>query len=430
MIEDVAKNGTVDWAQLSDEETVSPEEHGKRIVFLAVILLLMLIFFWMENVMHKYKPKVGHETGITILLGICFSLAYFKWHGVNATDYEVFHFRPYVFFDFILPPIIFNSGYNMRRKKFFTNLGNIMITGLGVTFVCFTIYSAATYFVLAKMELTMTRYFNNLDPTHVVPETYPIEIPFMNVLMFTALICSSDVVAAVSIVDFSEQPKLYSCIFGEGIVNDIVSIVLFNTVEHLQETKFTRSTPWLILGEFACLAIVSILIGAAFGFACCLMFKHFYFLTTSVITETFLMTTFGLLAYFTSNGTVILGVEMSGIISMLVFAIIQGHYTWYNLSPQGKATTSVTYEFLGRACEALVYSYVGLSLYSCLPGFWSFELIGWELLIIIVGRIVGVLITFYLFRLCFRKATISFRQLLFIIYGGMIRGAIAFALVL
>jgi len=35
-----------------------------------------------------------------------------------------------------------------------------------------------------------------------------------------------------------------------------------------------------------------------------------------------------------------------------------------------------------------------------------------------------------MFRLCFKKKTINFRELCFITYAGMIRGAIAFALVL
>lgn len=42
----------------------------------------------------------------------------------------------------------------------------------------------------------------------------------------------------------------------------------------------------------------------------------------------------------------------------------------------------------------------------------------------------GVLGTFYCFRTCFKKKTIEFKELLFITYAGMIRGAIAFALVL
>jgi NhaP-type Na+/H+ or K+/H+ antiporter len=136
------------------------------------------------------------------------------------------------------------------------------------------------------------------------------------------------------------------------------------------------------------------------------------------------------MAYFTAEITIILGVAMSGIIALLTFAIIQAHYTWYNLSPQGKSTTSVTYEFLGKSAEALVYSYVGVSVYTSIPGWWSWDLIIGETLIIIIGRIIGVIATFYLFRLCFKKKTINFKELLFITWGGMIRGAIAFALVL
>ena len=142
------------------------------------------------------------------------------------------------------------------------------------------------------------------------------------------------------------------------------------------------------------------------------------------------MITFGFLAYFASENTVLIGLQMSGIISLLTFAIIQSHYTWYNLSPQGKSTTAVTFAFLGHTAEAAVYSYVGISLYSTIPGWWSFGWISIQLVIIILGRIVAVIGTFYLFRLCFRKKTISFNELIFITYGGMIRGAIAFALVL
>jgi len=53
-----------------------------------------------------------------------------------------------------------------------------------------------------------------------------------------------------------------------------------------------------------------------------------------------------------------------------------------------------------------------------------------QFLIIVVGRIIAVFTTFYLFRLCFKSRNINFRELCFITYAGMIRGAIAFALVL
>ena len=77
----------------------------------------------------------------------------------------------------------------------------------------------------------MVNYSLNNDDKDGGP--IPIDIDIMKLLLFTALLCSSDVVAAVSIVSYEAQPKLYSCVFGEGVFNDIVSIILFNTVESL-----------------------------------------------------------------------------------------------------------------------------------------------------------------------------------------------------
>ena len=86
----------------------------------------------------------------------------------------------------------------------------------------------------------MTNYYEIRTETKIEDEENPqiIDITIMQMLLFTALLCSSDVIAAVSIVDYTKQPKLFSCIFGEGVVNDIVSIILFNTVLQLQSVTF------------------------------------------------------------------------------------------------------------------------------------------------------------------------------------------------
>lgn len=80
--------------------------------------------------------------------------------------------------------------------------------------------------------------------------------------------------------------------------NDIVSIVLFNTVLALQSVEFSAKTPFRILAQFFALAVVSIAIGVFFGMITSLMFKHMRFLTISAVTETFLMLGAGLLSYF------------------------------------------------------------------------------------------------------------------------------------
>lgn len=144
----------------------------------------------------------------------------------------------------------------------------------------------------------------------------------MQILLLCALLCSSDVVSAVSIVDYKQQPKLYSCIFGEGVFNDIVSIILFNTVEQLQSVSFEWWTPFVIIGEFFMLGIISLSLGAIMGFVTSLMFKHMRFLTHSAVCETFVIVGMSMFTYFAADMIIIAGIQMSGIISLLTCGII------------------------------------------------------------------------------------------------------------
>lgn len=157
--------------------------------------------------------------------------------------------------------------------------------------------------------------------------------------MFCSLMCSSDVIAAVSIVSYEDQPKLYSIVFGEGITNDAVSIILFNVITEFEHgQKFTSTTPFSILGKFLLLGFVSIAIGLVVGLLSSYIFKVARYLSHSAIIETSLMFCFAYISYTLS---MILG--MSGIITLLTTGIVMAHYTWYNLSPQGKHVSSATF---------------------------------------------------------------------------------------
>jgi len=198
----------------------------------------MFIFFFAEALFERYKFRCGHQTGVTVVFGVAFSMA---MHFLTKDAHiNVFKFSESIFFDFLLPPIIFNSGYNMRQKKFFQNIGNVSIFGIAVTFVCFSMYSAVTYILLQAEFFNMYNYSTGV--------TKIIKIDPLPLLLFTSLLCSSDVVAAVSIISYKEQPKLYSCIFGEGIFNDSVSIILFNAVESVINDEMTAATPFIVLG--------------------------------------------------------------------------------------------------------------------------------------------------------------------------------------
>ena len=117
---------------------------------------MMLFFFITGALIEKYKPRFGHETCLTIILGVTISVIMWASKPFTPCDSsktiecppEVFALKSGFFFDFFLPPIVFNSGFNMRKKKFFANLGNVALFGLVVTLVCFTIYAMATIWII------------------------------------------------------------------------------------------------------------------------------------------------------------------------------------------------------------------------------------------------------------------------------------------
>ena len=51
-----------------------------------------------------------------------------------------------------------------------------------------------------------------------------------DILLFSATICATDSVAALAMIKSEKFPKLFSVIFGEGMVNDSVSIILYKAV--------------------------------------------------------------------------------------------------------------------------------------------------------------------------------------------------------
>ena len=88
--------------------------------------------------MEKKKFIVCHETGVIIIIGIIFSSLLEIFDHDTA---DKIGFSNTVFFDILLPLIIFATGYNMRRKNFFDNIVNITkfgVLGTVLTFVFFT----------------------------------------------------------------------------------------------------------------------------------------------------------------------------------------------------------------------------------------------------------------------------------------------------
>lgn len=60
--------------------------------------------------------------------------------------------------------------------------------------------------------------------------TEPFELTTFEILLLCAQLCSSDIIAAVSLVKYAKYPRIFSLLLGEGLWNDAVAVVLSDTM--------------------------------------------------------------------------------------------------------------------------------------------------------------------------------------------------------
>jgi NhaP-type Na+/H+ or K+/H+ antiporter len=108
-----------------------------------IIFVLLALYVIIGSYMEHRKTPVGHETGVAIVTGFIVSLI--AWAAGYKDLNNTLEFNGDVFFYLCLPPIIFASGFNMRRKRFFENIGYIMLFGLFGTIFTFIMFSLLTF---------------------------------------------------------------------------------------------------------------------------------------------------------------------------------------------------------------------------------------------------------------------------------------------
>ena len=93
------------------------ENNNLTIETLLAIVILM-VYTVASPIFEKKNFHYMHESGLCMIIGIIITfIAMFVVPGSNFAD--TFNFDDQIFFTFILPPIIFSAGYNLRRTTFF-----------------------------------------------------------------------------------------------------------------------------------------------------------------------------------------------------------------------------------------------------------------------------------------------------------------------
>jgi NhaP-type Na+/H+ or K+/H+ antiporter len=137
----------------------SGHEHAEEAVFNAGILIIffmLMLYMLFEAYKHKKDLKFGHEASLVCVVGLAISAI--MWFYSIGEFSEMMTFNDNLFFYFVLPPIVFASGFNMYRKKFFGNLTNILIFGVCSTLITFALFSTFTMLISNNLTLYENQY--------------------------------------------------------------------------------------------------------------------------------------------------------------------------------------------------------------------------------------------------------------------------------
>ncbi|KAF9923488.1 monovalent cation:H+ antiporter, CPA1 (nhx1) [Linnemannia zychae] len=373
---------------------------------LLILTVLLIGAMWTSYYLQVRKITAIHETVISIMTGMLVGFIIRIAPGRMVQDMVTF--KHTYFFNLLLPPIILNSGYEMKQARFFRNLGSILTFAFVGTFISALVVGILVYLLsLTGLE--------------------SLQLSFLDSMIFGSVLSATDPVTILAIFNqLKVDPKLYSVIFGESILNDAVSIVMFETLKKYRGQDFHLGNVLHGVSTFFFVFFVSLMIGAIIGLIAALALKrtniHFY-----PGLESCLIALMAYASYFFSNS-----IHLSGIVSLLFCGITLKHYAYESMSIRSKRTTKSLFQVLAQLSENFIFIYLGLTLFTETDLDYKPLFILFTFIFICISRYMAVfplsslinMVSVYMLK---RSDTLSRPHQVMLFWAGL-RGAVAFAL--
>lgn len=349
---------------LPQKESAEEEHHSSMTIFfaLSVIAVCILMIHFLIQANFEFLPESVVVVLIGALIGLFLKLISSQHLG-NWQKEEAL--SPTMFFLVLLPPIIYESGYNLHKGNFFQNIGSILVFSIVGTTISALVIGGGVYL----LGLADVAY----------------KLDFTESFAFGSLISAVDPVATLAIFHALDiDPVLNMLVFGESILNDAVSIVLATTIlESGSPSMVSLTTGQLVLHgiqRFFLVFFCSAAIGVIFALAAALLLKYID---------------------LRKNPSLEFGM-------MLVFVY----------APYGLAEGI-------HLSETSVFAYLGLAIFSYRLIIKP-SLIIWSIVLCLIGRAANIYPLSFLMNY-FREHKIT-KKMMFIMWYSGLRGAIAYAL--
>ncbi|EDW89966.1 sodium/hydrogen exchanger 3 isoform X27 [Drosophila yakuba] len=355
------------------------------------------IGFHMTPKLHLIFP----ESCLLIVVGVVIGVVLYF-----CTDVAVSPLTPNTFFFYMLPPIILDAGYFMPNRLFFDNLGTILLMA-----VVGTIFNIATIggslYACGKMGI----YGESETPG------------LMDVFLFASLISAVDPVAVLAVFEeIHVNEILYIVVFGESLLNDAVTVVMYHMMESYNEIGLDKIIAQDIasgVGSFFVVALGGTAIGIIWGFLTGLVTR---FTDHVRVIEPIFIFVMAYLAYL--NAEIF---HMSGILAITFCGITMKNYVESNISQKSHTTVKYALKMLSSSAETIIFMFLGVATVNNMH-VWNTWFVVLTIAFCSVFRVIGVILLSALANR-FRLHKLSRVDQFVMSYGGL-RGAVAFALVL
>ena len=251
----------------------------------------------------------------------------------------------------LIAPIILHASYTLYHPHFFGQVGTILIlaflaTTLNVLVITPVVTGIYTYG-------THHRDFNLFDSvTYASLISAVVIVAFLKLLKILTFPFSQDPVAVLAVFDDVKADKrLYYLIFGESLLNDGVTFVLFEGFQGLTYPVVEISdVPYksyaFIFGSFVTAPLGGIVVGSTFGVLAAIVSKwtegNFVMIVTAVLSYT-VAAIFG----------------FSSIISLIVYGITQERYTFDNMKIRQQIDANLIVSNVATVFETILFLLIG-----------------------------------------------------------------------
>nr|XP_041632132.1 sodium/hydrogen exchanger 3 isoform X3 [Drosophila kikkawai] len=355
------------------------------------------IGFHMTPKLHLIFP----ESCLLIVVGVVIGVVLYF-----CTDVAVSPLTPNTFFFYMLPPIILDAGYFMPNRLFFDNLGTILLMA-----VVGTIFNIAT--------IGGSLYACGMMGIYGESETPGL----MDVFLFASLISAVDPVAVLAVFEeIHVNEILYIVVFGESLLNDAVTVVMYHMMESYNEIGLDKIIAQDIasgVGSFFVVALGGTAIGIIWGFLTGLVTR---FTDHVRVIEPIFIFVMAYLAYL--NAEIF---HMSGILAITFCGITMKNYVESNISQKSHTTVKYALKMLSSSAETIIFMFLGVATVNNMH-VWNTWFVVLTIAFCSVFRVIGVILLSALANR-FRLHKLSRVDQFVMSYGGL-RGAVAFALVL